>query len=199
MWTSNLDKVLDQVTGADCQQAAEELERYLDAGLTATRESGLKGFRRAAARAIFSQARVDGIRRRDAVARPPARAGGRGGRRPSHGPPRQQGADADRRPEDARRGLDPPAGGPGGADSSRSQLPICAACRHRRACRSIASSAANHGGLLVHPADARHGGLSVIPGRPSGHRDRGIPATTRQRLVASKLHVSAKPLFSRRK
>jgi hypothetical protein len=37
MRTSNLDKVLDQVTGADCQQAAEELERYLDAGLTATR------------------------------------------------------------------------------------------------------------------------------------------------------------------
>ena len=39
MRTSNLDKVLDQVTGADCQQAAEELERYLDAGLTATRDS----------------------------------------------------------------------------------------------------------------------------------------------------------------
>jgi hypothetical protein len=38
MRTSNLDKVLDQVTGADCQQAAEELERYLDAGLTAPRE-----------------------------------------------------------------------------------------------------------------------------------------------------------------
>ena len=38
MRTSNLDKVLDQVTEADCQQAAEELERYLDAGLTATRE-----------------------------------------------------------------------------------------------------------------------------------------------------------------
>jgi hypothetical protein len=38
MRTSNLDKVLDQITGADCQQAAEELERYLDAGLTATRE-----------------------------------------------------------------------------------------------------------------------------------------------------------------
>jgi hypothetical protein len=38
MRTSNLDKILDQVTGADCQQAAEELERYLDAGLTATRE-----------------------------------------------------------------------------------------------------------------------------------------------------------------
>jgi hypothetical protein len=37
MRTSNLDKILDQVTGADCQQAAEELERYLDAGLTATR------------------------------------------------------------------------------------------------------------------------------------------------------------------
>jgi hypothetical protein len=38
MRTSNLDKVLDQATGAECQQAAEELERYLDAGLTATRE-----------------------------------------------------------------------------------------------------------------------------------------------------------------
>jgi hypothetical protein len=35
---SNLDKVVEQATGADCQQAAEELERYLDAGLTATRE-----------------------------------------------------------------------------------------------------------------------------------------------------------------
>jgi hypothetical protein len=31
-------KVPEQVTGANCQQAAEELERYLDAGLTATRE-----------------------------------------------------------------------------------------------------------------------------------------------------------------
>ena len=40
MRTSNLDKVLDQVTGADCQQAAEELERYLDAGLTATEKAG---------------------------------------------------------------------------------------------------------------------------------------------------------------
>ena len=38
MRTINLDKVLDQVTRVDCQQAAEELERYLDAGLTATRE-----------------------------------------------------------------------------------------------------------------------------------------------------------------
>jgi hypothetical protein len=38
MRTSNLDKVVEQVTGVDCQQAAEELERYLDAGLTATRE-----------------------------------------------------------------------------------------------------------------------------------------------------------------
>jgi hypothetical protein len=38
MRTSNLDKVLDQVAGVDCQQAVEELERYLDAGLTATRE-----------------------------------------------------------------------------------------------------------------------------------------------------------------
>jgi hypothetical protein len=35
---SNLNKVLDRVTGVDCQQAAKELERYLDAGLTATRE-----------------------------------------------------------------------------------------------------------------------------------------------------------------
>jgi hypothetical protein len=38
MRTSNLDKVLAQVTGADCQEAADELGRYLDAGLTATRE-----------------------------------------------------------------------------------------------------------------------------------------------------------------
>jgi hypothetical protein len=38
MRTSNLDKVLGLVTGAECQEAAEELERYLDAGLTATRE-----------------------------------------------------------------------------------------------------------------------------------------------------------------
>ena len=38
MRTINLDKVLEQVTRVDCQQAAEELERYLDAGLTATRE-----------------------------------------------------------------------------------------------------------------------------------------------------------------
>jgi hypothetical protein len=38
MRTRNLDKVLGQVTGAECQEAAEELERYLDAGLTATRE-----------------------------------------------------------------------------------------------------------------------------------------------------------------
>jgi hypothetical protein len=38
MRTSNLDKALEQVTGADCQQAAEELERYLDAGLAATPE-----------------------------------------------------------------------------------------------------------------------------------------------------------------
>jgi hypothetical protein len=34
----NLDKVLAQVTGAKCREAADELGRYLDAGLTATRE-----------------------------------------------------------------------------------------------------------------------------------------------------------------
>jgi hypothetical protein len=38
MRTSNLDKILAQVTGAECQEAADELGRYLDAGLTATRE-----------------------------------------------------------------------------------------------------------------------------------------------------------------
>jgi hypothetical protein len=38
MRTSNLDKVLAQVTGAECQEAADELGRYLAAGLTATRE-----------------------------------------------------------------------------------------------------------------------------------------------------------------
>jgi hypothetical protein len=38
MRTRNLDQVLGQVTGAECQEAAEELERYLDAGLTAARE-----------------------------------------------------------------------------------------------------------------------------------------------------------------
>ncbi len=38
MRMSNLDKVLGLVTGAECQEAAEELERYLDAGLMATRE-----------------------------------------------------------------------------------------------------------------------------------------------------------------
>ena len=38
MRTNNLDKVLGQITGSECQEAAEELERYLDAGLTATRE-----------------------------------------------------------------------------------------------------------------------------------------------------------------
>ena len=38
MRTSNLDKVLAQVTGAKCREAADELGRYLDAGLTATRE-----------------------------------------------------------------------------------------------------------------------------------------------------------------
>ena len=38
MRMNNLDKVLGQITGAECQEAAEELERYLDAGLTATRD-----------------------------------------------------------------------------------------------------------------------------------------------------------------
>jgi len=38
MRTNNLDKVLAQVTGAKCREAADELGRYLDAGLTATRE-----------------------------------------------------------------------------------------------------------------------------------------------------------------
>jgi hypothetical protein len=36
--TDNLDKVLSQATGAECKKAAEELERYLDLGLVATRE-----------------------------------------------------------------------------------------------------------------------------------------------------------------
>jgi hypothetical protein len=36
--TDNLDKVLSRVTGAECKEAAEELERYLDAGLPETRE-----------------------------------------------------------------------------------------------------------------------------------------------------------------
>jgi hypothetical protein len=38
MRTNNLNKVLSQVTGAECKEAAEELARYLDAGLPATRE-----------------------------------------------------------------------------------------------------------------------------------------------------------------
>jgi hypothetical protein len=38
MRTSNLDKVTRPGHRVDCQHAAEELERYLDAGLTATRE-----------------------------------------------------------------------------------------------------------------------------------------------------------------
>jgi hypothetical protein len=38
MRMNNLDKVLGQITESECQEAAEELERYLDAGLTATRE-----------------------------------------------------------------------------------------------------------------------------------------------------------------
>ena len=38
MRTDNLDKVLSRVTGAEVNEAAEELERYLDAGLPETRE-----------------------------------------------------------------------------------------------------------------------------------------------------------------
>jgi len=38
MRTNNLDKVLGQITGSECQEAAEERERYLDGGLAATRE-----------------------------------------------------------------------------------------------------------------------------------------------------------------
>ena len=38
MKTDNLDKLLSQLSGEECNTAAEELERYLDAGLAATRE-----------------------------------------------------------------------------------------------------------------------------------------------------------------
>ena len=38
MKTDNLDKLLSQLSGEECNAAAEELERYLDAGLAATRE-----------------------------------------------------------------------------------------------------------------------------------------------------------------
>jgi len=36
--TDNLDLVLSQVTAEECNAAADELARYLDAGLTTTRE-----------------------------------------------------------------------------------------------------------------------------------------------------------------
>jgi hypothetical protein len=36
--TDNLDLVLSQVTAEECNDAADELARYLDAGLTTTRE-----------------------------------------------------------------------------------------------------------------------------------------------------------------
>ena len=38
MRTENVDLVLSQVTADECNDAAEELARYLDAGLTTTRE-----------------------------------------------------------------------------------------------------------------------------------------------------------------
>ncbi len=38
MRTENLDLVLSQLTAAECNEAAEELARYLDAGLATTRE-----------------------------------------------------------------------------------------------------------------------------------------------------------------
>ena len=38
MKTDNVDIVLDNVTADECNAAAEELARYLDAGLMATRE-----------------------------------------------------------------------------------------------------------------------------------------------------------------
>ena len=38
MRTDNLDLVLSQLTAAECNEAAGELARYLDAGLAATRE-----------------------------------------------------------------------------------------------------------------------------------------------------------------
>jgi hypothetical protein len=36
--TDNLDLVLSQTTAEECNDAADELARYLDAGLTTTRE-----------------------------------------------------------------------------------------------------------------------------------------------------------------
>jgi hypothetical protein len=36
--TDNLDLVLSQITAEECNDAADELARYLDAGLTTTRE-----------------------------------------------------------------------------------------------------------------------------------------------------------------
>jgi hypothetical protein len=38
MRTDNLDLVLSQLTAAECNDAADELARYLDAGLMTTRE-----------------------------------------------------------------------------------------------------------------------------------------------------------------
>jgi len=38
MRTDNLDLVLSQLTAAECNEAADELARYLDAGLVTTRE-----------------------------------------------------------------------------------------------------------------------------------------------------------------
>ena len=38
MRTDNLDLVLSQLTAAECNEAADELARYLDAGLMTTRE-----------------------------------------------------------------------------------------------------------------------------------------------------------------
>jgi hypothetical protein len=38
MRTDNLDLVLSQLTAAECNAAADELARYLDAGLVTTRE-----------------------------------------------------------------------------------------------------------------------------------------------------------------
>ena len=38
MRTENLDLVLSQLTAAECNEATDELARYLDAGLAATRE-----------------------------------------------------------------------------------------------------------------------------------------------------------------
>ena len=38
MRTENVDLVLNQVTADDCNDAVEELARYLDAGQTTTRE-----------------------------------------------------------------------------------------------------------------------------------------------------------------